>query len=154
MKSAKQQLEQLRREAYKAKHGKEVHRFFESEMKVKSPRTAAQLESLICEYIELSGGVCTKVTTSGRRIVNKTPVKDVTGRQRTLIEDKWVPGTTTPGTSDLIASIPGVKGAVYIEVKMPGDRMRETQVKFQQKVVARGFKYMIAESLEDVVDLI
>jgi len=155
MNEAYLKLEQLRRQKYIKKHGKEPSRYFDSEFKVKTPKTAAQLEALISEYIEIQGGICTKVTTSGRRLVSKHEVKDVTGKERTLIEDKWIPGTTEPGTSDLIASVPGIKGAVYIEVKFSSsDKMRESQVKFQQKVISRGFTYIVIRSFEQILEVI
>lgn len=147
-------MKSLRLDRHRARTGKEPHKYFLQEFNVKKPKSAAQLESLISEFIELKGGICTKVTTSGRRLVNKSKVKDVLGHERTLIEDKWIPGTTEVGTSDLIASIPGYVGAVYIEVKFSkSDRQSERQIKFQKKVESRGFKYIIVKTLDDILPL-
>ena len=146
-------LEAMRVAKYIEKNGKEPHPYFLSEFKVKKPKTAAQLEALIVEMIELASGVCTKVYSGGRRIVTKTNVTDVTGRRNSITDDKFVPSTTEKGTSDLIACIKG--RAYYLEVKFAkSDRQSADQKQFQMKVERAGAPYLIIKTLDEVLPLL
>lgn len=151
--TANQTLKDARLARYFDKHGKPPHRYFDSEFRVKPPKSAAQLEAQIVELIELNGGVCTKVYSGGRRIVTKTSVTDVTGRKNMITDDKFVPSTTESGTSDLIATLKGK--SYYIEVKFSrGDRLSALQKKFQAKVERAGAPYIVAKTLEDVLYIV
>ncbi len=143
-------LAQLRKEKY-GNHAANRDGYFDYKYKVPPPKTAAQLEALISEYVHLSGGVCTKVNILPRQVVDKTFVTDVMGGKNSITNITNIPSSTKAGTSDLIASIPNIFGAVYIEVKFSkGDRLRDTQIKFKNDVESKGFIYVIAKKLEDV----
>lgn len=51
------------------------------------------------------------------------------------------------GASDLILVLP--KGVIFCELKTPTGKQSENQKKFQSKVEALGYKYLIVRSLED-----
>jgi len=146
-------LEELRAEKY-ANNKAAQSGYFSHVYKVKPPKSAAQLETLITEYIQLSGGICTKINILARQLTTKTFVVDVVGRKNSITNTAHIPSSTKSGTSDLIASIPNVVGAVYIEVKFSkGDRLRDTQIAFKKDVESKGFKYLIAKKLDDVYHL-
>jgi len=144
-------LRELRIKAYETKHGREPHKYFASTFKVKPPKTAAQLEALIDEYCTLTGAECTKVYSGGRRMVTRTAVRDVMGRSNTITDDKWIPGTTRAGTSDLII-MKGQRG-FYCEVKFSrSDRQSEVQKHWQARVEKFGCRYVIVRTLEEFIN--
>ena len=95
---------------------RKLHKYFTQEFNVKPPKKASQLEALIVEYINLKGGCVTKVSTTGRPIVSRTTAKDVTGKQRTFTDVKYIPGSTRVGTADILGVLSSGK-AIAIEVK-------------------------------------
>ena len=142
-------LQQLRIAKY-SNHPANTNGYFDYKYKVKKPTSAAQLEALICEYVTLLGGVCTKVTTAGRQITKKTHVTDVLGRKNSITNTSYIPSTTTLGTSDLIISYGRPSLAIYVEVKFSkGDRLSDVQKTFMNKVIARGAVYKVIKKLPE-----
>lgn len=126
--------------------------YFDFKFKVKPPKTAAQLESLISEYVRLSGGICTKVSVMGRQTTKKTHVIDVVGRKNTITDTAYIPSTTMKGTSDLIISYK--KSVIYVEIKFSkSDRLSDHQKIFRDKVEASGAPYRIVKTLEEFEEL-
>ncbi len=56
-----------------------------------------------------------------------------------------------PGLSDLVAVRAGQ--VVHIEVKRPGGRQSERQLRFQKKIEAAGGEYILAYGMADVEHL-
>ena len=54
------------------------------------------------------------------------------------------------GFSDLII-LPGNGIIIFCEVKAPKGHQRQDQIKFQQSVESRGYKYILAHSLEEFI---
>jgi hypothetical protein len=107
--------------------------YFDNGMKVKKPKSAAQMESLIREFITLSGYHCQKVTTMGVRRGNT-----------------WTRGTATRGAADLMAIVGG--RAIQIEVKFSkGDRQSDEQAKFEESVKRAGGEYYIVRTLDEFI---
>ena len=122
-------------------------------MKVKSPRTAAQLEGLITEYINRKGGCVTKVSSTGRPIVSQNTVKDVTGRKRVIKDVKYIPGTTRKGTADILGAYNGK--AIAIEVKYSrGDRLSDEQKQFRDDWIRAGGLHYVIKTFEELVEMI
>jgi len=144
-------LLELRKE--KLKHHPAIKSgYFDSELKVKPPQSAAQLEKLIDEYCSLSGAECVKVYSGGRQLVKKTNVIDVMGRSNTITDSKFIPGTTRAGTSDLI--IIKNNRALFVEVKYSrSDRQNENQKKFEERQIAFGNTYVIVKSLDEFIEV-
>ena len=145
-------LVQLRREAYRKKTGKQPHRYFEQEFKVTKPKTAAQLESLIIEYLNLKGGCFFKVSVTGRQVFKQHQVKDVVGRERTMTEHKYIPSTTRKGVADIVGTYKGK--AVAIEVKFSGDRLSDDQKKFRDDWQNSGGMHYVIKTFEQITELI
>ena len=57
------------------------------------------------------------------------------------------------GVSDLVLLFPGGK-TVFLEIKTPTGKQSKAQEHFQRRVEELGFKYAIARSLQDVVELL
>ena len=146
-------LERLRREqesnTVAAQSG-----YFDFKYKVKKPKTAAQLESLIEELINRSGGCVSIIFTGGRQIVKQNQVRDVLGNERTLTDHKWIPGSTRKGTPDLLGVLPGGQ-AVAIEVKFSkSDRMSKYQIAYKEHWEKAGGLFIIAHDLDDILKVI
>jgi len=143
-------LEQLRREQYKD-HAAVKTGYFDYIFKVKKPKTAAQLETLISEYVTRSGGICTKVSVMGRQVSTSTKTKYL-GMDATVNNSSYIPSSTKKGTSDLII---GYKGRIlYCEVKFSrSDRMSQEQQKFKAEVQAAGCRYEVVKTLSEFISI-
>ena len=109
---------------------------------------APSLERAIVDYITYAGFQASKITTSGRFVKGKITFTDVIGRTRVIGNDKWIPGGSTKGVADIIATVYGLK--IDIEVKYSkGDRQRETQKRYEEAVTKAGGFYIIVRSFED-----
>jgi hypothetical protein len=121
---------------------------FDDTIKMKPVKTAANMEARIDEYCTLNNAECTKVYAGGRHIVSKTKAHDVLGRERNIINEKYIPGTTRPGTSDLI--IVKNNKSLYVEVKFSkSDRQAEVQKAWQARVESYGNTYEIVKTLDE-----
>lgn len=146
-------LEQLRLDHQEAKQGHPVHKYFRGEYKVKKPKTAAQLEALLEEYVNLSGGKVSIISSAGRQMVTKTAITDVLGRANTITDSKYIPSTTVKGTPDLLGVAPGGK-ALAVEVKFShSDRMRPEQKIYKEAWEQAGGVFIIAKTLEQFIEI-
>ena len=144
-------LEELRAEKLD-NHAANHKGYFDYKYKVKPPKSAAQLETLVQEYVHLSGGICTKVVVAGREITNKTFVTDVLGRKNSITNSTFIPSPVTKGTSDLIIGINGQ--IMYCEIKFSKhDRQSAKQKEFQQAVELAGCYYVIAHTLKEFITI-
>jgi hypothetical protein len=131
-----EQLEQLRRErAKQIRPNSYATGYFENSYIVKPPRSAAQMEKLITEFIKLSGYHCQKVSTMGVKRGNT-----------------WTKGTATKGASDLLAIVDGK--AYAFEVKFSkGDRQRDDQKGYEDSVKRAGGEYYIIRTLDQFLEI-
>jgi len=137
-------LEDLRKEQY-SDHGATGSRYFDHIFKVKTPKSAAQLEALIAEYVRRSGGKATKVSVMGRQITDKIHTQHM-GMKATVTNNAYIPSSTEKGTSDLIIGFEG--RILYCEVKFSrSDRLSPEQIRFKESVEAGPGPYIIAKSL-------
>ena len=141
-------LEQLRRNKDK-NHPALSSGYFDFKYKITKPKSAAQLEALIEEYINGIGGKVSIISSAGRQIVNKTEVTDVLGRKNSITDAKFIPSTTIRGTPDILGCYKS--RAIAIEVKFSkGDRLSEYQIKYKQLWEQAGGLFIVAKKLEDV----
>ncbi len=140
-------LESLRRDKYRG-HAATTTGYFDHVFAVKQPKTAAQLESLVEEYITLLNGICTNIYGGGRQLVSKTNVTDVLGNKNSITDVKFIPSRVRVGHSDMIASVKGK--AYYLEIKLGKDRQSKYQKEFEKYVNDRGAVYVIVKKLEDI----
>lgn len=146
-------LAELRKKAHTKKHPAAVASgHFDHVFKVKKPKTAAQLEALIEELINLQGGCMRIIYTGGRNLVNKTKASNVLGHERHIVKNTFIPGTTKPGTADLLGIYKG--RGIAVEVKFSaGDRMSVAQVAFKKDWELAGGLHIIAHNLNDILIL-
>jgi len=143
-------LEQLRIEHQERKLGHPVHKYFRGEYKVKKPKTAANLEALIEEYVNLSGGKISIISSAGRQLVKKTAITDVMGRSNTITDNTYIPSTTVRGTPDMLGGMPDGR-ALAVEVKFSkGDRMSKYQLEYQLKWPG---VFIIAKTLDQFIEV-
>ena len=141
-------LEQLKKEQYEG-HTAVASGYFDHIFKIKKPKSAAQLESLIEEYVRRSGGIATKVSVTGREVHSETRTKHL-GMDATVRNSAFIPSSTKKGTSDLIIGFQG--RILYCEVKFSkSDRLSPDQIKFKQSVEAAGCPYIISKTLNEFI---
>ncbi len=139
-------LESLRRDKYRG-HAATSTGYFDHVFAVKQPHSAAQLESLIGEFVSLSGGVCTKVSVMGREVSRTTKTKHL-GMDATVTNSSYIPSSTKVGTSDLIIGFRG--RIIYCEVKFSkGDRLSQAQKDFKRDVENAGCEYWVVKTLSE-----
>lgn len=149
MKSYKH-LEKLRRDQDVNSAAKATG-YFDFKYKVKPPKTAAQLESLIEEIVNRSGGKVSIITTAGRKLVDKKEVSNVLGHRQSITNVKYIPSTTKRGTPDILGALPDGT-ALAIEVKFSkSDRMSKEQLTYQQSWPG---VFVIARTLDDVMEVL
>lgn len=130
----------------------EFRRYFAMTVKMKNPKSAAQVEALITDFVHMKGGVVTKVSVIGRQTVKQTRVTDVVGRKNTITDKTYIPSTTKKGTSDTII---GYKNHIlYLEIKFSkSDRQSEDQKKFEEHVTKTGSQYRVIRTLDEFQEL-
>ncbi len=111
--------------------------------------TANGLTKTIIMFIQYIGGQAERVSSMGRMIDNRKVSTDVLGRQRTIGSMKYIPGTSTNGTSDISAIYKGI--SFKIEVKIGADRQSEAQKKYQKDVECAGAVYIIAKDFDNFI---
>jgi len=146
MKTREQQL----KEKY-ANHPSMASGYFNHVLKPKPAKTAAQMESRICDYIEAMGGIATIIYGGARQQVKKTNVTDVMGNRNSITNVVNIRSKVVKGHSDIVASIEGE--TLYIEVKMK-DRQSPDQKAFEKYVTDRGARYIIVHSVEELIELL
>ncbi len=146
MKTREQQL----KEKY-ANHPAMASNYFNHVLKPKPAKTAAQMESRICEYIEAMGGIATIIYGGARQQVKKTQVRDVMGNRNSITDVVNIRSKVVKGHSDIVASIEGK--TLYIEVKMK-DRQSPEQKAFEKYVTERGSRYIVVHSVDELIELL
>jgi hypothetical protein len=122
--------------------------YFLAGYKFKKPQSAAQLEALICSFLELKGHQAQKITTTGIFRDDKKKAKDALGMVRIIGTGKWTPGTATRGAADITSTIYGLK--VDWEIKFSkSDKQSDAQIKFQAKVTKAGGAYFVVRNVDD-----
>lgn len=93
---------------------------------------ANSLTKAIIQFIDLSGGWATRISTEGRYIESL---------------GKRIPSSVKKGTADIHAVWKGLH--LSIEVKIGKDRQSDEQKDVQKSIEAAGGKYYIASTFED-----
>ena len=115
-----------------------------------SDRTANGLTKAIIEWIRLSGGHAERVNTMGRPVDRTKVSTNCLGQRQRIGSIEWIPGGSTPGSSDIHATIAG--RSYYIEVKIGRDRLSEAQKQYRDKVTRAGALYHIATSFDEFLE--
>ncbi len=115
-----------------------------------SDKKANGLTKCIKDFLNLSGWQAERINSAGRYIDGKKAVTNIVGFKRTIGSGKWIPGTTTPGSADISATIFG--RSVKIEVKIGRDKQSPQQVKYQQDIEKAGGVYIIAKTLDSFLE--
>jgi len=126
--------------------------YFDAVIEVKLPKSAAQMEALLIEFIKLSGFHAQKITTTGVYRDDKKSFKDVVGRTRVIGTGTWTPGTSTKGAADIRATIHGLD--FQFEIKFSkSDKQKDNQKEFEEDVKRGGGQYFIVRTLDQFLEL-
>ena len=113
--------------------------------KYKSKKGANKIESMICDFLLLEGHWGERTKTTGRMIEGKTIKRGMFGAVQT--KSKWIPGTSTAGSSDIKAVIDGK--FIAIEVKYGNDKQSLMQSIYEANILMSGGQYWIVKDFED-----
>ena len=102
--------------------------------------TANGLTKAIIDFLTYSGWQAERINTMGTPRTKRATCGKVLGVT-------WTPGTSTPGSADISATIKG--RSVKIEVKIGKDRQSEAQKRYQEKIESAGGTYYIATNFDD-----
>lgn len=116
--------------------------------KYSTKRNANKVESMIMDFLKLSGHHCERTKTTGRLIEGQTIQRGFYGSVKT--QSRWIQGTATVASSDLKAIINGRFCA--IEVKHGNDKQSQSQRQYEADIITSGGVYLIAKSFEHFYD--
>lgn len=121
---------------------------FDMFLEVKTPRSAAQFEGLIVEYVNVHD-YCEahKVEVKGTFRKGTKVVADVLGRKKQIGSDMYTKTTAKKGQADVSATIFGLR--YEFEVKFSkSDKQRKEQKEFEDDVKKAGGEYFIVRDLD------
>ena len=113
--------------------------------KYSTKQVANKLESMIVDFLNLSGHHAERTKTHGRIIEGETIKRGMYGSVQT--KSKYIPGTSTKGSSDIKAVIDGK--FIAIEVEHGKDQQSPAQVKYEANIKQSGGEYWIVNNFED-----
>ena len=113
--------------------------------KYKNKKGANKIESMICDFLLLEGHFGERTKTTGRMIEGKTIKRGMYGSVQT--KSKYIPGTSTTGSSDIKAVIDGK--FIAIEVKFGNDKQSLKQSIYEAHVLMAQGQYWIVKDFED-----
>ena len=96
---------------------------------------------MICDFLLLEGHWGERTKTTGRMIEGKTIKRGMFGAVQT--KSKWIPGTSTAGSSDIKAVINGK--FIAIEVKYGNDKQSLKQTIYEANILMSGGQYWIVK---------
>ena len=102
-----------------------------------SDTTANALTAAVVDFINLSGGIATRISSEGRYL----PSKGIR-----------IPSNTKKGVADVHAVYKGLH--LSIEIKIGKDKQSPAQVEMQNRVEAAGGHYYIAKDFQSFYDWI
>ena len=123
-------------------HARVVHRY--------TDKNANGLTRCIIDYLRFSGCQAERISNTGRPVDGRKRYVDAVGFHREIGSVTWIPGTGTPGTADISATVAG--RSVKIEVKIGRDKQSEAQMKYQADIEAAGGVYVIARTFAGFLD--
>ena len=106
---------------------------------------ANKIESMIVDFLLLTGNFGERTKSQGRMIEGKTIKRGMFGAVQT--KSKWIPGTSTAGSSDIKAVINGK--FIAIEVKYGNDKQSLKQTIYEANILMSGGQYWIVKDFED-----
>lgn len=113
--------------------------------KYRTKKGANKIESMIVDFLLLEGHWGERTKTTGRMIEGKTIKRGFYGAVTT--KSKWIPGTSTTGSSDIKAIIDGK--FIAIEVKHGKDLQSQAQAKYEATIKQSGGEYWIVKNFQD-----
>jgi hypothetical protein len=114
-----------------------------------SDASANALTQATIHFLRAEGHQAERISTTGRQIDGKKRVRDILGHDYTIGGTQWIPGTGTPGSADISATIGGQ--SVKIEIKYGKDRQSEAQKAYQRNVEDAGGVYWLIRTLDELL---
>lgn len=112
-----------------------------------SDKTEKGLKQCIKDFVEMQGGVCNNIVTTGRKKDDRRLVRDVLGHYKIIGSVKWLHTSSKLGASDLSLIVAG--RPIEVEIKIGKDRQREAQIIYERAVVNAQGLYWIVRSFDE-----
>jgi hypothetical protein len=113
--------------------------------KYRAKKGANKIESMVVDFLLLESHFGERTKTTGRMIEGKTIKRGMYGAVTT--KGKWIPGTSTNGSSDIKAIIDGK--FIGIEVKYGNDKQSLKQAIYEANILMSGGQYWTVKDFED-----
>lgn len=110
-------------------------------------KTANGLTKSVIAWIQLHNGQAERINTMGRFLPGKTVGTGMYGVKQ--LKGKYIPTTSTKGSSDVSATIKG--RSVKIEIKIGTDKQSDNQRKYQADIEAAGGLYWLVHSFDEFI---
>ncbi len=115
--------------------------------------TSNGLTKCVIDWINFNGYQAERINSTGRQLDSRKTSIDVLGRSRTVGSLKWIPGTSTKGTSDISSTILGRSVKIEIKCKATGDNYQSKgQIEYQKKIERAGGIYIIVRTFQGFYD--
>lgn len=111
-------------------------------------KTANGLTKSVVTWINLHGGFAERINTMGRYLPGKSIGVGMYGVKQ--LKGKYIPTTSTRGSSDVSATING--RSVKIEIKIGKDKQSEAQKEYELNTIASGGLYWIVKTFDEFVE--
>jgi hypothetical protein len=114
-----------------------------------SDKTANGLTKMIVSFIQMSGYQAERINTMGTYRAAKK-YTNLDGVTRTVGKGSYTKSGSTPGSSDISATIKG--RSVKIEIKIGADRQSDAQKAYEKAIVQAGGWYLICKNFDDFIE--
>lgn len=109
--------------------------------------SANEITKAVIKFLKLSGWQAERINTMGRVIDQRQTYTDVLGHLKQIGTMKYIPSTSTRGSSDISATIRG--RSIKIEVKAGRDVQSLAQKEYQKAIERAGGIYIICHSFDE-----
>lgn len=115
-----------------------------------SDKTTNSLTRSVVRWLELHGHQAERINTSGRYLPGKTISKGFYGNVN--MKGKYIPSTSTSGSSDISSIINGKAVKIEIKCKYTKDRVRPKQLEYAESVRKAGGLYFVVTDFDNFVE--
>lgn len=115
-----------------------------------SDKTTNGLTRSVVRWLELHGHQAERINTSGRYLPGKTISKGFYGNVN--MKGKYIPSTSTSGSSDISSIINGKSVKIEIKCKYTKDRVRPKQLEYAESVRKAGGLYFVVTDFDNFVE--
>ena len=113
-------------------------------------KSANELTKAILAWFELKGIEAWRQNSTGRYVQEKRQT-NVLGHSVVTQKGRYIPSAGGKGSGDIQAILPPHGRVLNIEVKIGRDRLRDSQIKFKDRIEKMGGLYLVIRSWDEFI---